>query len=162
MTAAHCCEEKNFLETTKVFLGNNKLDYYYRNAMLGYKIEKVFIHPNWNGNESDIALLKLKRPVMINNLSVKPACLLDENNKPRPYEFLMASGFGRTFDSRKEGILQKSKKLDDISFDEYNRIKNETLIRTKGTGNPATATCWGDSGMLCLELLNLNIYLNKI
>ena len=65
-------------------------------------VEKIIIHENYNTNtiDNDIAILKLKTPLIFND-DVQPACLPHSNFAPEKYgQIGVVSGWG----SLSEGI----------------------------------------------------------
>lgn len=90
LTAGHCTKSNEFLDTNYVFTGSNDLSYYYNDPSMGFKIEQV-INPNFE-KYHDISLIKLNKPIKINNKNIKPACFLNENGHPRTFENLIVTG----------------------------------------------------------------------
>ena len=55
------------------------------------EIANIISHPNYSGKYNDIALMKLKSPIKINEFA-RPACLATESMN---WEKAIATGFGK-------------------------------------------------------------------
>ena len=94
LTAAHCVsnalkDSPNF----QIFAG--VVDRFDPTAQT-IGIDKVFIHPDWNPGNSDIAILKLKMPLTFIEGVVQHACLPETSFEPINGETVVASGWGDT------------------------------------------------------------------
>uniref|UniRef100_A0A3Q1ELY9 Plasminogen-like n=1 Tax=Acanthochromis polyacanthus TaxID=80966 RepID=A0A3Q1ELY9_9TELE len=101
VTAAHCLERSKRPSAYKVFLGvhterANEPSKQERN------LEKLVLGPN----RTDIALLKLERPALIND-KVLPACLPDEDYIVPSWTECYVTGWGETQGTGGEGILKE-------------------------------------------------------
>lgn len=101
LTAAHCFPSSNrptLIESMwKVYGGVVSLN----SLPEPYEVEKIIIHENYNSktNDLDVALLKLKSPVVFND-KVQPACLPGFNQYFKPGTACWTSGFGKTDEQR--------------------------------------------------------------
>ncbi|MCQ7614244.1 trypsin-like serine protease, partial [Salmonella enterica] len=90
LTAAHCILyppwDKNFTEgDLLVRIGKHSRTRYERNVERISMLEKIYIHPRYNWRENldrDIALLKLKKPVVFSD-HIHPVCLPDKQTAAR-------------------------------------------------------------------------------
>ncbi|RMZ97905.1 transmembrane protease serine 2 [Brachionus plicatilis] len=88
ITAAHCINGNNL----KVYLGAHDLGRLYSGS--GYSVAEIYSHPDYNRNgdlKSDIALLKLDRPVTLTD-KIQPVCLPD-SQVAEPGRVAMVTGW---------------------------------------------------------------------
>ena len=90
VTAAHCLDGKDY---TKTYIIAGKVSKNSNNDGVG--IAKVIIHPKWNWDSNDIALIKLSKPLTFDK-NIKSMCLPSKDFKPREGEMCIASGWGDT------------------------------------------------------------------
>nr|CAD7416770.1 unnamed protein product [Timema poppensis] len=92
-----------------------------------HAIDKVIIHPNYNKNYNDIALVRLSRPIRPTN-NILPACLYTKDDVPQTD--LIITGWGATdkLGLKKSNLLMKAK----VKFMPLNRC-NQTYARSGRT-----------------------------
>ena len=80
------------------------------------QVEKTFIHPEFDDDLlfANIAVLKLKTPLQLEEGVVQPACLPDFNFEPIFGETVVASGWGAR--QILNGLLDMSKNLQVLNF----------------------------------------------
>jgi len=154
VTAAHCVDRsKHRPEVFKVRVGE-----WDRSAREGtevdHEVERVVCHPQWNSRrlDYDIALFKLKKPVMFNKY-VKPACLPSQTPAPGTKCYITGWGKTRHPGNMHTGKLQqavlpvvdskvcyaKNKKIIPLP------ITSRMICAGEGGVNPKSG-CHGDSG----------------
>ncbi|XP_016991150.1 serine protease 7 [Drosophila rhopaloa] len=122
LTAAHCVVgevEKEVGRLTTVRLGEydttkdiDCIDDYCNQPILEMGIEQTIVHPQYDPANKDrihdIALLRLDRPVLLNEY-IQPVCLplISTRQAINPGEILVVSGWGRTTTARKSTIKQR-------------------------------------------------------
>ncbi|XP_017053007.1 serine protease 7 [Drosophila ficusphila] len=122
LTAAHCVigeVEKAVGRLTTVRLGEydtskdiDCIDGYCNQPILEMGIEQAIVHPQYDPNNKDrthdIALLRLDRPVVLNEY-IQPVCLplVSTRQAINTGEILVVSGWGRTTTARKSTIKQR-------------------------------------------------------
>nr|CAD7264889.1 unnamed protein product [Timema shepardi] len=125
LTAAHCITIKG-RKLTRVRLGG--VDLTARGDVSEtHAIDKVIIHPNYNKNYNDIALVRLSRPIRPTN-NILPACLYTKDDVPQTD--LVITGWGATdkLGLKKSNLLMKAQ----VKFMPLNRC-NQTYARSGRT-----------------------------
>ncbi|XP_075059363.1 plasminogen-like [Mixophyes fleayi] len=144
LTAAHCLERSDRPASYKVHLGIHKETSSEPSKQVR-DVEKLFLEPS----KADIALLKLKSPVLITN-EVLPACLPPQNYVVADKSECYVTGWGETQGTGKVGVLKEAgfpvieNKL--CNRPEYlnNRVSNRELCA--GNIHGGIDSCQGDSG----------------
>ncbi|RWS29267.1 secreted salivary gland peptide-like protein [Leptotrombidium deliense] len=148
ITAAHCVRGQKETDIT-VRLGAYEFENEERKMTNDYKVERIFIHPNYNktSQQNDIAILKLASKVPFND-DIHPICLPSENNK---YVGKMATvvGWGAT-----EYGGPSAKRLQEVTLPIWtnqecitaykDRIKSTNICAADRKGGKDS--CQGDSG----------------
>ncbi|KAG8002010.1 Transmembrane protease serine 13, partial [Nibea albiflora] len=153
LTAAHCFPRSNTLSLSakywKVYSGVVSLD----RLPQPYLVEKIILNENYNNktNDLDVALLKLKSPVVFSD-KVQPACLQTTGQKFSDGTRCWTSGFGTT----EEGSGTVSRDLMEVTVDIIGSdvCNSRSVYRGAVTKNMLCAgnleggkdSCQGDSG----------------
>src|SRR5215210_2578775 len=149
LTAAHCLVNSK-PDKLQVVVGRTVL-----NQSRGQlrSVSGRFIHPRYNGNGYDAAVLKLSRPVK----SIKPIKLATakQNNLEKPGHILTAAGWG----VRKQRIVRPDilpKRMRDMSIPVVSDSRAKRAYQSKGlkylpslqvaAGKKGKSPCFGDSG----------------
>ncbi|KAM4787455.1 plasminogen-like isoform 3-T3 [Cyanocitta cristata] len=151
LTAAHCLEKSSRPAAYKVYLGLHK-EVATEPSVQIRDVEKLFKEPR----RADIALLKLRRPAVINN-HVIPVCLPKENSVLGGREECYVTGWGDTKGTRGDGYLKETgfpvieNKICNRPEFLNGRVNNHELCA--GNIHGGTDTCQGDSGgpLVCLD-----------
>ncbi|KAJ8675710.1 hypothetical protein QAD02_011496 [Eretmocerus hayati] len=97
LTAAHCMKDKDFLDLLYVKVGDSDINF--RGSW--HQVAKVLKHEEYqeiDGEQrmmNDIALLKLKEPIKIDNRTTRTIQLLEESDNARNYRSGTLIGWGR-------------------------------------------------------------------
>lgn len=152
VTAAHCVERRQ-LRGFVVHLGEHDRAINEGNEQ-GFSVIRAFTHPNYNRYarfDSDIALMKLNRPVKFNT-RVQPICL--PNGSPQPGTTCYITGWGKTKHPGNSARILQQSPLRVVRNDICHRL-NKPNTRLSITGNMLCAGygpndirggCHGDSG----------------
>ncbi|XP_038844093.1 plasminogen-like [Salvelinus namaycush] len=144
LTAAHCLERSKRPSAYKVFMGThtergNEATKQERN------LEKLILGPD----RTDIALLKLETPALIND-KVLPACLPEKDYVVPPGTECYVTGWGETQGTGGDGILKETgfpvieNKVCNRPAYLNNRVKDHEMCA--GNIEGGTDSCQGDSG----------------
>ncbi|KAM8938828.1 plasma kallikrein-like [Pelodytes ibericus] len=150
VTAAHCVDSFNLPAFWKVYGGIVKLsDVNISTPSL--EIEKIIIHPLYSGaeNGSDIALLKLKTPIVYSDY-LQAICLPPQQNTLVIPNKCWVTGWGYTEEKGDvKEVLQKAE-VPPISTEEcqskYSRQKISNKVVCAGYKEGKIDACKGDSG----------------
>ncbi|VVC91323.1 unnamed protein product [Leptidea sinapis] len=116
-----------------------------------YEMEKVFTPNNYNPytNDNDIAVLKLKEPLVFNE-RVQPIAMADVNMKFDAGDNMMTMGYGKTPDGSISSTLLK------VNVNYYDQETCKAVLKNKlpmaitdkmmCAGLPGKDACQGDSG----------------
>ena len=102
MTAAHCLEGES-PENLAVFAGSTNTD---RLATNLYPVNETIMHPQYDGNNYDFAILKLKKSIPFGR-AANAACLPQDPSTSYANENLIVSGWGNIAASGEDGIYPK-------------------------------------------------------
>lgn len=156
LTAAHCVNSDNVTSTpaaTRVRPGSHV-----RNDINPQEVTDVIVHEKYIGKENsflnDIALIRLKEPLDLENGPVKPSCLPGDGEED--FDNLVAIGMGAQSGKEYIGTLQEA------NFRVIPHFKCEQLYGkfryTEGhiCGNNVggVGVCYGDSGGPLLSYVN--------
>nr|CAD7455618.1 unnamed protein product [Timema tahoe] len=152
LTAAHCVAIKG-RKLTRVHLGG--VDLTARGDVSeNHAIDKVIIHPNYNKNYNDIALVRLSRPIRPAS-NILPACLYTKDDVPQSN--LIITGWGATdkLGEKKSNLLMKAQvKMMPLNQCNQTYARSGRTLRNGVTTDMLCAydpkgikdTCRGDSG----------------
>src|SRR5215208_1592721 len=145
LTAAHC-----LINTTGAVVVVGRTDLRKKNRGQEIGASRAFIHPPYNGNRYDAAVLKLSRPVK----GIKPIKLATakQNNLEKPGHILTAAGWGVM--KQRPDILPK--RMRDVSIPVVSDSRAKRAYQSKGlkylpslqvaAGKKGKSPCYGDSG----------------
>src|ERR671911_2980009 len=146
LTAAHCLVNAE-PDKLQVVVGRTALD---QNRGLLRSVTRRFIHPHYNGNGYDAAVLKLSRPVK----GIKPIKLATakQDNLEKPGHILRAAGWGVM--KQRPDILPK--RMHDVSVPVVSDSRAKRAYQSQGpkylpslnvaAGKKGKSPCFGDSG----------------
>ncbi|XP_041347779.1 limulus clotting factor C-like isoform X2 [Gigantopelta aegis] len=156
VTAAHCLKTYR-RKQLRVELGKLHLETKDGENVQQREIKKIYRHPNYNsGNyDSDIALLRLKKPADLTN-KVKPVCLLSKPNIDSQSKNYVITGWGKTENENRS--MAESLRMATLNIPNDEECRKQ--IMRNGTGDykvtenmmcagnldPETDACSGDSG----------------
>ena len=129
------CSEKisRSLNDTRVVAGSVDLLFYFKNNTM--QIDQMINHPEFKADkpkENDLSLIKLVRPLAVDNRTIQPACLYkSEEENTKPFDNLVVS----TFDFRNvsDRLMLMKSNFSDRSFDtDPYQLDNLQLIMAKG------------------------------
>ena len=89
MTAAHCLEGQS-LSNLAVFAGSTNIERLSTNL---YPVFETIIHPQYDGNNYDFAIIKLDHPIPFGR-AANAACLPQDPSTSYVNENLIVSGWG--------------------------------------------------------------------
>lgn len=89
MTAAHCLEGQS-LSNLAVFAGSTNIERLSTNL---YPVYETIIHPQYDGNNYDFAIIKLDHPIPFGR-TANAACLPQDPSTSYVNENLIVSGWG--------------------------------------------------------------------
>ncbi|UJR23039.1 hypothetical protein I4U23_026065 [Adineta vaga] len=154
LTAAHCVDDPDIVNyDLKVAVGTDTLT---DNDGQRIAVDEIFLHPHWTSktNENDIAILKLKTPIVFRNQSIAKICLPSMSTSiltefPRINSLLVAIGWGYTTMNGNLSNVLRQVTLQAIDHQETkcrNSINNITLQFCAAVSGGGKDTCEGDSG----------------
>ncbi|NXJ59414.1 PLMN protein, partial [Rostratula benghalensis] len=151
LTAAHCLERSSWPSAYKVYLGLHN-ESASEASVQTRDVEKLFKEPH----RADIALLKLRRPAIINN-HVIPVCLPKENDVLGGKKVCYVTGWGETRGTGGDGVLKETgfpvieNKICNRPEFLNGRVKKHELCA--GNIHGGTDSCQGDSGgpLVCMH-----------
>ena len=151
LTAAHCLNSKPLPAKMVITLGSLTTEDRFSRTNL--KVESVHVHPQYNkvGEVNDIALIKLKKPVIFNE-TIRPICLPSFTGQDN----LFVVGWGLSsngFDpATGEVQLQEVNVLSEVEVSEVDihtckaQYTNVDILKDICAGGRSGGTCLGDSG----------------
>lgn len=109
------------------------------------------IHPKYATDSNfDIALLKLTKPLMFDQLIQSISLPVDENDNPKVDEVLTVPGFGETKNASQSQMYLRYVNMKVISNEDCNnewyRLIKYNLMCAQGNQSYLETTCSGDSG----------------
>src|ERR671911_1364858 len=146
LTAAHCLVNAK-PDKLQVVVGRTALN---QDRGLLRSVSRRFIHPRYNGNGYDAAVLKLSRPVK----GIKPIKLATakQNNLEKPAHILTAAGWGVM--KQRPDILPK--RMHEVSVPVVSDSRAKRAYQSQGpkylpslnvaAGKKGKSPCFGDSG----------------
>ena len=90
ITAAHCIDEGQSLSNIGVFAGSTNVEKAPNNL---YPVNETIIHPKYDGNNYDFAIMKLQVPIPFGK-AANAACLPQDPSASYVNENLVVSGWG--------------------------------------------------------------------
>ena len=149
LTAAHCLVNAK-PDKLQVVVGRTALN---QNRGQLRSVSRRFIHPRYNGNGYDAAVLKLSRPVK----GIKPIKLATakQNNLEKPGHILRAAGWG-VVKQRPGPFDIRPKRMQEVSVPVVSDSRAKRAYQSQGlkylpslqvaAGKKGKGACFGDSG----------------
>jgi secreted trypsin-like serine protease len=149
LTAAHCLVNAK-PDKLQVVVGRTALN---QNRGLLRSVSRRFIHPRFNGNGYDAAVLKLSRPVK----GIRPIKLATakQNNLEKPGHILRAAGWG-VVKQRPGPFDIRPKRMHEVSVPVVSDSRAKRAFQSQGlkylpslqvaAGKKGNGACFGDSG----------------
>ena len=149
LTAAHCLVNPK-PDKLQVVVGRTALD---QNRGQLRSVSRRFIHPRYNGNGYDAAVLKLSRPVK----GIKPIKLATakQNNLEKPGHILTTAGWG-VVKQRPGPFDIRPKRMQEVSVPVVSDSRAKRAYQSQGlkylpslqvaAGKKGKSPCFGDSG----------------
>src|SRR5919107_634046 len=149
LTAAHCLVNAK-PDKLQVVVGRTALN---QNRGQLRSVSRRFIHPRYNGNGYDAAVLKLSRPVK----GIKPIKLATakQNNLEKPGHILRAAGWG-VVKQRPGPFDIRPKRMQEVSVSVVSDSRAKRAYQSQGlkylpslqvaAGKKGNGACFGDSG----------------
>jgi secreted trypsin-like serine protease len=146
VTAAHCVDNNPNLSKLRVLAGSAVLS---QTSLSKTLVDRIVVHPGWNPdtNENDIALIRLKAPLVFSS-QVQPIFLPREAPVPGTQALITGWGNQSTEDDDFPADLQQA--LVSIDTDNYcdsmYSTYNSALMMCASNEDYTIDTCQGDSG----------------
>ena len=147
LTAAHCFvnSEKSKVKSYGGYVITS-VNLNHLNGKSIYAIDKVALHPDWNGTFHDVALVTTTS-ALPGTLKILPVIKsLEELSADKSLHLI---GYGTTGDGRSDsGVMRRSESVihSEINKQNYSGISILNQIRVKDIGGKPSQACSGDSG----------------